>query len=65
MFHFHRLQHHQRSPCFHRLARLHQYPHDAAIHGRAQPALMAVAGFGLSDRVKGLDGMHFTIPAQV
>ncbi|MNN76517.1 hypothetical protein D3C81_1929020 [compost metagenome] len=65
VFHFHGLQHHQCRTGFHHLPRLDQYPHDTAVHGRAQAALMAMAGLGFGNRVEGLNGVHLAIPVQV
>ncbi|MNY25112.1 hypothetical protein D3C86_1588720 [compost metagenome] len=65
VLHLHRFQHHQLRPGFDRLPGLHQHPHDAAVHGRSQPALMTVAGLDGTDRVVGLDAMQLTVPLQI
>ncbi|MNE36916.1 hypothetical protein D3C80_1307500 [compost metagenome] len=65
VFHLHGLQHHQLRTGFDCLANLHQHPHDAAVHGRAQAALMAVAGVGFGNRVIAVDAVQLTIPLQV
>ncbi|MNN77942.1 hypothetical protein D3C81_1944490 [compost metagenome] len=65
MLHFHGFEYHQLCPGFDGLSRLHQHAHDAAVHRRGQPSVVAMAGFDCGNRVVLLDAVQFAFPLQV